>query len=442
MKASFLALIVFLSLLSYTTFTLFEVEVNTIKSAICGFTMGQDDPRCDGKKSKNEIQEVNTITSTHVGFKQGQGDASDEPESHTKESKTMTLEQNSKTTTLEQERLNITTLEQTELNTMTLEQNLNKDETEEEQSSNTKESKTTTLEQMESNTTTSEQNLNTPAPLKYLDCNDISKLEVIRHLGDGAFKSTFEVKLPSGKHAVAKRCRINECLKKSKIRRESERFKALYEQYRDNALRVYGECFSTPVNLLKSKPELITNFSVGDTFIMEMGQPVDLRCDPIKRKCYAEHLTDRDVEDLIRIAHDYAHFAPSPILLNGFEFDNTTNTPKLTKTTDNRCPQQYVSRLDGDDKGRIFHADHDQAGLCNQSHDERLCTIDIALKVNCDLIRILADRELSNCEGWTFNNTNVGGDHMNTTSMVRKCQKGRKLSKFDYSRRLWEMTLV
>merc|ERR1740124_1854139 len=39
-----------------------------------------------------------------------------------------------------------------------------------------------------------------------IGCRDIKTLEIIRYIGKGIQKAAFEVKLPSGEHAVAKRC--------------------------------------------------------------------------------------------------------------------------------------------------------------------------------------------------------------------------------------------
>jgi hypothetical protein len=44
-----------------------------------------------------------------------------------------------------------------------------------------------------------------------LGCDDIAGLEIVRVLGEGKKKTTFEVKLPSGEHAVAKRCNSYDC---------------------------------------------------------------------------------------------------------------------------------------------------------------------------------------------------------------------------------------
>ena len=255
----------------------------------------------------------------------------------------------------------------------------------------------------------------------YLDCNDIANLTIVSQIGHGAYKNTYVVELPSGNQAVAKRCRVDHCHRKGLIKDEASIFRGLYEQYGNDALHLYGECYRKPMVNVDKYPDSIEDFSIGHTMIMELGKPLStgIKCYGPSRRCFTKYFTDRDLQDLISIAHQYARYAPSPLLLAPFD----TNTTKVIKN-DNSCPQQYVTRLlEGKGEGRIFHADHDQALICKDHYANRFCTKKIALKVNCDLIKRLTYRPHLKCEKWKSSNPNdVGNDHINGTLASEQCK--------------------
>ena len=113
-----------------------------------------------------------------------------------------------------------------------------------------------------------------------LTCSEIRNLEIIRRIGNGERKAAYVVKLPSGKHALAKRCINKVCLNDQSLAKEASFFMKLQNQYGSEAVQFHGECNSTlPYPLLawndrRGFDKAASNFSLSYTSIMELGKPL------------------------------------------------------------------------------------------------------------------------------------------------------------------------
>ena len=223
-----------------------------------------------------------------------------------------------------------------------------------------------------------------------LGCKEIAKLEVIRVLGKGVQKVAFEVKLPWGEHAVAKRCKNYKCTRAGKIREEARLLRELQEQYGDEAVRYYGECNAAVVQT-EEMVDHLSNFSVGYTSVVELGKPLLSSWKTKDRKCFAEFFTETDIEDIRNIARRYANFSNSPLLLAPIGY-----------TTDNIFAQQYMTSLGGTREGKINHIDLDMVYSCKETQtrsrnprqldtNRGTCSIDEVLDVNCQVMAKLTN---------------------------------------------------
>jgi hypothetical protein len=257
-----------------------------------------------------------------------------------------------------------------------------------------------------------------------LGCADIAELEIVRVLGEGKQKITFEVKLPSGEHAVAKRCQSNNCYDQKLIAEEAEIFRGLHQQFGDEgALRFFGECYvpfdrkndrSTDVKMLAS------DFSVGHTSVIEMGKPILASWNipiPTKSSCFKGYFTPRDVEDFRNIARRYANYSDSPIVLTKLEERGLNANITIGMRTDNSYPQQYIVRKSGrGTPGNIFHTDLDMAVVCKHLYKNHICQVDNILKVNCKVISDLTGIPSLDCSFPVVHNTSEASDTNMTTS--------------------------
>ena len=192
-------------------------------------------------------------------------------------------------------------------------------------------------------------------PQAFLNCSDIDNLQIIRKLGQGKHKISFEVELPStGKRMAAKRCHSAHCVKRSLILHEAE--KVYYYQHTkgiEGLVRFYGSCdraYPSNDHHQSTQTTAVTNFSVGHTALYEMGQVLmENRFERRSLACLASYFTPADVEDLRRMARSYA---AANILL-----ENPT-----TLQTDNDSPAQFIVTSHG-----IRHADVDFLFDCSSS---------------------------------------------------------------------------
>jgi hypothetical protein len=248
-----------------------------------------------------------------------------------------------------------------------------------------------------------------------LGCADIAGLEIVRVLGEGMQKTAFEVKLPSGEHAVAKRCNSYKCYTGKLIAEEAEIFRGLHKQYGDEgALRFFGECYA-PFDKLPSKKasrsmtikKRAPDFSVGHTSVIELGKPLLQSWNiPLDDSCFKGYFTPRDIEDLTNIARRYANYSDSPIMLA--PLGKRLLNKNITKgtLTDNIHPQQYIVRTGGGGtsspsssrgEGTIHHTDLDMTYLCMNHYKEHICQVDRILEVNCKVISELTGIPLLDC---------------------------------------------
>jgi len=223
-----------------------------------------------------------------------------------------------------------------------------------------------------------------------LGCNDMKNIKIIREVSTGNQKIIYEVELPSGQKAIAKRCISHRCVKYGKVKQEGLYLKYLQQYFgRQKTIAHYGEC-DMPYNLTKLHTKgtgnrylksIASNFTRGGyTSIIELGKILiptmgGKEMDMNFRQCFASHFTDADLENIRSIARQYASYPESPLLFHDPEIKSH-----------NACAEQYVVVDAG-----IRHVDLDQIFLCKD------CTYDKALEINCRTIRVLSHRPDLNC---------------------------------------------
>ena len=161
----------------------------------------------------------------------------------------------------------------------------------------------------------------------FLTCGDIRNLKIIQQVSNGMNKSMFELKLPgSGVSAIAKRCFKSRRYYQGLLKKETNFLKGLQDQYgTDETIGYFGECEASSDELREemlkngeTKENIMVNFSIGYTSVVEMGTPLLLKyqlndtgnshlCIKASRKCFAGFFTESDVDDLKMIARQYAN---------------------------------------------------------------------------------------------------------------------------------------
>ena len=275
----------------------------------------------------------------------------------------------------------------------------------------------------------------TAAPL--LTCSDIKKLEIVRYIGKGKQKITFDVKLPSGEHALAKRCLSQFCHQGLQIKKEAFLLKGLQEQYgRKETVHFFGECVASDyASVLRMHQEggdtfddLALNFSIGFTSVVELGNPLAKEalwstevatnknghrhmCYIEKRKCFATYFTDADIEGFKTVARQYANYSYTPLVMR---------QPKR-QNTDNCKVEQYILTAAG-----MRHADLDMVYPCED------CSYEEALEINCSVLRNVIHDESLNCSAVERSTISYPDHHVNGTEAFNQCSKtterGRILS--------------
>ena len=177
-----------------------------------------------------------------------------------------------------------------------------------------------------------------------LSCHEMTGLPILSTIGQGHRRVGYEVRLPNGKVAIAKRCLTEEC--RPHMQREAALFRELQEVYESQAVGFHGYCdYAFPSigdgsNHTEMMLHIARNFSSGPTLLLERGEPLMANYSK-QRKKYK--FTSTDKQDLELIAQQYAHFPRGSILLAVPAFH-----------TDNHFPQQYA-RFGGE--GHIRHID-------------------------------------------------------------------------------------
>ena len=165
-------------------------------------------------------------------------------------------------------------------------------------------------------------------PPDALTCREIQRSEIVRRLGQGGKKAAFEIRLPSGDHALAKRCMVKWCQRRQDLENEIAHLRGLRAQYGPGrALEFLGECRAATF-FKKDIGQHATNFSTGLTYVTELGRPLlefaqgdeaapprrawdkvgfvwfrlpdrvdHAKAQDPRRKCFASYLTAADVED-------------------------------------------------------------------------------------------------------------------------------------------------
>lgn len=259
---------------------------------------------------------------------------------------------------------------------------------------------------------------------RFLTCDDIKNLEIVRTLSNGMNKIVLEVKLPgSGASAVAKRCFRSKPRLQRLLWKETNFLKGLQEQYGiENTLGYFGECYASSNKLFGQMlkegiklDDILRNFSVGYTSIIEMGTPLLLNgqlmkgkghtCSLPSRKCFADYFTESDVEDLKMMARLYANYSEGPITL------------RQRKNTDNCKAEQYVATTTG-----LRHVDLEMAYLRKRSK----FTYSEALEINCSVLRILINNNTLDCTTAIPIGKQQRNHRINTTAAVDHCSASHK----------------
>ena len=255
-----------------------------------------------------------------------------------------------------------------------------------------------------------------------LTCSEIRNLEIIRRIGNGERKAAYMVKLPSGKHALAKRC-INEvCIRDQSVAKEASFFMELQNQYGSEAVQFYGECNSSlPYPLLalhdrRGFDKAASNFSLGYTSVVELGKPLITTWMKIyikknfekfffqdRRKCFARYFTDADLEGFKFIARQYANMSSSPKLLG----------PKKGYI-DNIFAEQYILT-----KAGLRLGDLDSYETCKE------CSYEKAVKHNCKIVSRVVFKDLECSLANSLKNpVKFPDDHINVTEANINCIDG------------------
>ena len=256
-----------------------------------------------------------------------------------------------------------------------------------------------------------------------LTCEEIQNLEIIRQIGKGMSKTVFEVKLPGSRgNAIAKR--IHRLKKTDRylnlIKKESNYLKKLQKIYGvDETLGFFGECKGTSQSLIEKLRRdgveddvLMRNFSIGYTAIVELGTPLlpegalvkkkeGHPCHQDGNKCFGNHFTELDVEDLIKIARQYANFdGSSRLIMSGSR-----------GISDNCKPEQYVMTANG-----LRHTDLEMVYECKRKH----CSYEEALEINCSTMRLLVNNTKLDCLTRASKEIRRG-PRINTTAALEEC---------------------
>ena len=273
---------------------------------------------------------------------------------------------------------------------------------------------------------------------KLLSCNDIRNLQIIRLIGKGVQKAVYEVKLPWGEHAVVKRCISHTCVKDQLIEKEGFFFNNLHHQYGDEAIDFFGACNASKDGIEKNMtsvqasgkkyflnyldPQIVTNFSVGYTMVMELATPLLSTWNVLKdgkaRYCFSKYFTTADLEALRTVARQYANYSESPLILYPDAKQASKTSTKKGKTvgignTDNYYAEQYIIS-----KAGLRHGDLDQITKCKN------CTYESALELNCRVLSRLVNINL-NCtlahSQEIFTHFPFQDVHINSTEAVKYC---------------------
>lgn len=228
-------------------------------------------------------------------------------------------------------------------------------------------------------------------------------------------------------HVVAKQCRSDKCVREGRVRKEASILSSLQRQYgtRDT-IGFLGACHApyeygndnengstTATTITRRQIEnQATNFSVGDTLLMEMGTPLvagwGILQTPAQRECFAKHFTEADLHGLRTIARQYANSTRCITKMEGVGRDNV-------------YAEQYIITKVG-----LRHGDFDNAQCCHDSDaggdggdgGNINCTYSDVLEFNCNIVSQVAHKPLVCHEEGSVP---FPHDHINTTEAIMKC---------------------
>ena len=255
----------------------------------------------------------------------------------------------------------------------------------------------------------------TMSPL-LLGCSEIGQLPIIDIIGKGKQKIGYKVQLPSGEHALAKRCISLNCVKESLVKKEATILKHLQEQYgRHQTIEIFGECegskWSFPHLNNEDIEKSANDFNIGYTSIIALAEPLLSEWKQgvsfgKRRKCFASHFTDEDIEGFKTIARQYANYSKYPLTLE----DYAGKKLKHGFNSDNKYAENYLLT-----KAGIRHGDLDCLYPCEE------CSYEEALQINCASVSNVAKIPL-NCSTSLPNETlQIKDGHINHIKAESYC---------------------
>jgi len=255
----------------------------------------------------------------------------------------------------------------------------------------------------------------TMSPL-ILGCSEIGQLPIIDIIGKGKQKIGYKIQLPSGEHAVAKRCVSLKCVKESLVEKEATILKHLQEQNgRHQTLEVFGLCEGSkwrPPHLNEEDIEKSANdFTIGYTSIIALAEPLLSEWKQAiiygkRRKCFASHFTDEDIEGFRTIARQYANYSKYPLTLV-----SPGKNMKYGSKSDNQYAENYLLT-----KAGIRHGDLDSLYPCEK------CSYEEALQINCNSVNWVAKISLNCSTSLLPNETlQIKDGHINHTKAETYC---------------------
>jgi len=270
-----------------------------------------------------------------------------------------------------------------------------------------------------------------PKKSKLLTCEEIQNLEIVRQIGKGNRKTVFEVKLPTGVNAIAKRLHRNAKASSKNsykwlglAKKETHYLEKLQDIFgKDDTLGFFGECQATSQSVFEKLQKdgvendaLMRNFSIGYTAVLEMGTPLipeaalmipknkTHACHQDARKCFGNYFTESDVADLTKIARQYSNYdGKKRLLMKG----------RTREISDNCKPEQFVTT----DKG-LRHIDLGMVFDCKRLDEG--CSYEEALEINCSMIRLLVNNPNLDCRE-TPKEQLRREKRINTTEALEEC---------------------
>lgn len=277
-----------------------------------------------------------------------------------------------------------------------------------------------------------------------ISCKDLNAIKVIKVLGIGKKKCSFEVILPNGEVAVAKRAISYLGVRNGVVQREAYRMKILQDMYgrESPSVAFLGEC-NLPLHksyVVKGResPERRANLTTyyesiahdfaegGFTLFTEKGTPfiqpsLEWQLREKKINCFANIISEQHLEDFRAIARKYAGYQKNGITSIAL---GDIHKHVLQNGNDNSYLQQYVMTSAG-----VKHIDLDQIVFHNANSPP--VSYDDVLNFNCHTLDIatFGNGQTLNCSLAYSQNHPVSQDEeqvgkfFNATEVEQYCMK-------------------